>query len=110
MKNFWESSPLWRRKQELAAVERAAMEARDEAGVRVLACVLHDAVAPDGDYWRGCRQAYQDAHAEWREASDAWFAAYKAFHASPVGKARARFIVDPLAFREAETVAEEAAA
>ena len=103
MKHFWEQSPEWQRKQELGADLDAAKRTRDDAGDRILSCVLHDAVAPDGDYWRGCRQAYQDAYAEWWEASDAWMAARAAFQASPAGQAYARYLKDPLAVRAAES-------
>lgn len=97
MESFWESSPEWRRKQELGEAFDEAERAKREAAEAVLACVRHDAVAPGGVVWERAREGYKEAYEAWNDAADAWVAANKAFRASAAGKARARYLADPLA-------------
>lgn len=108
MKNFWEQSPLWQRKEELYAALKAALEVEKEAGRLVLSAVLYDTMG--GEIWRERADAYKAAADAAFEAMRASNAANRAFEASPAGQARDRYLRDPLAFREAATVAEEVAA
>jgi hypothetical protein len=113
MKDFWEQSPLWQRKEELHTELDKATKVMEEEGRRVLACVELDADSLHGTYWRERRQAYKDADERYKDAYAAWRAAHKAFDASPVGQAYHRYFgrlrADRIA-RESALVTEEAAA
>lgn len=93
MENFWENSPLYQRKEELFAELDRATKAKEDEGQRVLACIDNDNDSPCGDYWHYRRQAFKDAVERYNEACAAWDAARKAFEASPVGQAKARYFV-----------------
>lgn len=91
MENFWESSPLYQRRQELAAELDQATKAKDVEGERVLACIQNDNDSRHGNHWQRVRQTYKDAVERYEDAFAAWDAAYKAFDASPAGQAKERY-------------------
>lgn len=102
MKKFWEDSPEWQCKEELAAELDRATKGMEDEGQCVLASIRNDNDSPIGDYWRERRQTYKDAFERYQDAFAAWKAAAKAFDASPVGQAYHRWRKDPLAFRATE--------
>lgn len=102
MNAFWEQSPLWQRQEELYAEVDAAKEAMEEAGRALLWLVEIDADAASGREWQARRQAYLDAVEVFQAVGSAWAAASRAFKASPVGQARARYFADPLTYRAPE--------
>jgi hypothetical protein len=95
MENFWEDSPLYRRKQELLDELDMARGARDEAATPVLMAVRMGAT--DLDLFRQYRAEYLAAYEAWEDVYVAWDTARRAFAASPAGQARVRWLKDPLA-------------
>lgn len=95
MKQFWEDSPLYQRKQEaFAAYERAAKE-ENEAGALVLASVRMDATG--GQIWRERTDSYKSSVEDAWCAFNAMIQADEDFRTSHVGQAFARWLKDPLA-------------
>ncbi|MBN9074573.1 MAG: hypothetical protein J0H34_23800 [Rhizobiales bacterium] len=112
MSNFWESSPLWQRAQELGAELDRAKKAQEEAGARVLYYIEINADSPHGSMWHERRQAYKDAAERRDEASRAWRSAREAFGASSAGRAYRRWLglieSDPIARASSPAVEEVA--
>lgn len=104
MKEFWKQSPEWQREQDAyAAMERAERQRDDasEALLAVVACYGPARTSREDE----ARERYLDALDEMVAARADWDAAWRAFNASPVGRAHARFIADPLAGTAAESEA-----
>ncbi|WP_295808497.1 hypothetical protein [uncultured Nitratireductor sp.] len=82
MNEFWIWSPEWQCLQETREALQLAERMLDEA---------------EDPYWvERTREDRDDAYVAWVKAS-------KTFRASPAGKARARYLADPLAFRATES-------
>ena len=107
MRKFWENTPEWRRQKEAYGAMELADEQCESAGRALLAAIA--CYGPTRTSREDlARERYMAAYSEAVAAREDWDVAHKAFHLSPAGKARARFIEDPLASCETAAVPDQA--